>query len=62
MTYTVMLGTMNPREVKAFALQKQGADEYAETLDRAEAAGWFDVELYDSAEEAAAHRAAGFPE
>lgn len=49
-------------DVKAYALQKQGRDEYEAELDRAHAAGWFDEELYDSLEEAIAHRAAGYPE
>lgn len=54
-------GLTNPAEVKAYALQRQGDDEYQHTLDRAHAAGWFDEELYDSLEEALAHRAAGYP-
>ena len=56
------VGQTAPVAVKAYALQKQGADEYQATLDRAHASGWFDVELYDSLEEALAHRAAGYPE
>jgi hypothetical protein len=49
-------------DVKAYALQKQGHDEYQGELDRAHAAGWYDTELYDSLEEALAHRAAGYPD
>lgn len=48
--------------VKAFALQRHGADEHRAEREAAHAAGWFDTELYDSAEEAAAHAAAGYPE
>jgi hypothetical protein len=55
-------GLVASAEVKAYALQRQGHDEYEAELDRAHAAGWFDTELYDSLEEAIAHRAAGYPE
>lgn len=55
------LGITQPAEVKQFALQRQGRDEYEQILDRAHAAGWFDEELYDSLEEAIAHRKAGYP-
>lgn len=47
---------LDAADVKAFALQKQGSDEYEAELDRLEAAGWFDVELFDSLEESMAHR------
>lgn len=55
-------GLTSAAEVKQYGLQRQGNDERNASLDRAEAAGWFDTELYDSLEEAIAHRAAGFPE
>jgi len=55
-------GLRAARDVKAYAVAKQGEDEYQAELDRAHAAGWFDTELYDSLEEALAHRAAGYPE
>ncbi len=55
-------GITAPAAVKAFGLQRQGTDELNAERDRAEFAGWFDSELYDSAAEAAAHRAAGYPE
>jgi hypothetical protein len=48
--------------VRGHALERQGEDEYQHELDRAHAAGWFDTELYDSLEEALAHRAAGYPD
>ncbi len=49
-------------EVKAYGLMRQGDDARNVELDRAHAAGWFDTELYDTLEEALAHRAAGYPE
>lgn len=55
-------GLTDVSEVKAYGLMKQGDDAYSESLDRAHAAGWFDTELYDTLEEALAHRAAGYPE
>lgn len=55
-------GIVDSKGVKAYAVAKQGEDEYQRELDRAHAAGWFDTELYDSLEEALAHRAAGYPE
>lgn len=54
------LGIRGP-DVKAYALSKHSGDERERQLDRAHAAGWFDTELYDSLEEAVAHRAAGYP-
>lgn len=54
-------GIVDSKGVKAYAIAKQGADEYQRELDTAHAAGWFDSELYDSLEEALAHRAAGYP-
>ena len=56
------LGLTDATTVKAYGLGKQGADERSVQLDRAHAAGWFDTELYDSLEEALAHRAAGYPD
>lgn len=56
------LGMTDATDVKAYGLMKQGDDERSESLDRAHAAGWFDDELYDTLEEALAHRAAGYPE
>jgi len=55
-------GLSDAAQVKAYGIQKQGSDEHEAALDRAHAAGWFDEELYDSLEEALAHRAAGYPE
>lgn len=55
-------GLAASKEIKAYAIAKQGADAYQHELDRAHAAGWFDSELYDSLEEATAHRAAGYPD
>lgn len=55
-------GITDAAELKAYAIQKYGDDAYQETLDRAHAAGWYDTELYDSLEEALAHRAAGYPD
>lgn len=55
-------GMTSATDVKAAALGRQGFDELARERDRAHAAGWFDTELYDSLEEAVAHRAAGYPE
>jgi hypothetical protein len=49
-------------DVKVYALQRQGREQYEAELDRAHAAGWFDEKLYDSLEEAIAHRTAGYPE
>lgn len=43
-------------DVKSYAIQMQGADEYEAELDAALDAGWFDVELFDTIEEARAHR------
>lgn len=54
-------GIKSPVEVKAYGLLRQGSDELEQERDAAEAAGWFDVELYDTLEEAVAHRAAGYP-
>lgn len=54
-------GISDSTAVKAYALTKQGHDEIEESIDRAHAAGWFDTELYDSLEEAIAHRKAGYP-
>lgn len=54
-------GYVAPAVVKAYALQKQGNDVRETELDRAHAAGWFDEELYDTLEEAVAHRKAGYP-
>jgi hypothetical protein len=56
------MGMTDAAKVKAYGLMRQGGDEYNATLDRAHAAGWFDEELYDSLEEALAHRAAGYPD
>jgi len=49
-------GLSRPTEVKAYALQRQGHDQYEQDLDRAHAAGWFDDELFDSLAEAVAWR------
>lgn len=55
-------GMSDAFEVKAYGITKHGGDEHDAMLERAHAAGWFDEELYDSLEEALAHRAAGYPE
>jgi hypothetical protein len=55
-------GVRGATEIKAHALSRYSDDVRELELDAAHAAGWFDVELYDSLEEAVAHRAAGFPE
>ncbi len=57
-----MRGGTKSTVAKAYALSKQGGDEARRERKAATAAGWFDEELYDSAEEAAAHAAAGYPE
>lgn len=46
---------------KQYGLQGEGSIELELNRVRAEDAGWFDEELYDSAEEARAHRLAGYP-
>jgi hypothetical protein len=51
------IGITDAAEVKAHALTIQGWREADRELAEANAAGWFDDELYDSAEEAAAHAA-----
>lgn len=56
------LGFTDATTVKAYGLFKQGKDEHSAQLDRAHEAGWFDTELYDTLEEALAHRAAGYPD
>jgi hypothetical protein len=48
--------------MKQYALQGEGSIELEVARVRAEDAGWFDEELYDSAEEARAHRLAGYPD
>ncbi len=55
-------GLTDSAKVKAYAITKQGHDELDAEIDRAHAAGWYDTELYDSLEEAIAHRRAGYPE
>jgi hypothetical protein len=50
------MGVTDPAEVKEVGLISQGFDEIDRDRVRAEDAGWFDVELYDSVEEARAHR------
>lgn len=49
-------------DVKAYGLTKQGHIEIDRDRVRAEDAGWYDEELYDSVEEARAHRLAGYPD
>lgn len=51
------LGAKGSTEVKACALGMLGREQMRRDRDRATAAGWFDVELYDSADEAARHHA-----
>jgi hypothetical protein len=48
--------------VKQAGLVMQGFQEIDAERIEAEDAGWFDVELYDSVEEARAHRLAGYPD
>jgi hypothetical protein len=55
-------GITDPSAIKAWGLQRQGRDELELERDLAERAGWFDVELYDSLEEAITDRRAGFPD
>jgi len=45
-------------EVKSFALRQQGSEEARAELRSARAAGWFDVELFESWEESNAAAAA----
>jgi len=52
------LGMTTSVDRKTYAIQRQGQDEYEAELDAALAAGWFDVELFDTIEEARAHREA----
>lgn len=47
-------------ETKEYGLARQGFAEIDADRIRAEDAGWFDEELYDSVEEARAHRLAGY--
>lgn len=47
---------------KQFGLQGEGHVEATRARARAEDAGWYDEELYDSAAEARAHRLAGYPD
>lgn len=47
---------------KEYALGKQGFIELDRDRIRAESAGWFDEELYDSVDEARAHRLSGYRE
>lgn len=56
------LGLTTPFDIKSYGLGKVSMDSIEESIDRAHAQGWFDEELYDSLEEAIAHRAAGYPE
>jgi hypothetical protein len=55
-------GLATSSERKAYAITKQGHGLIDADRVRAEDAGWFDEELYDSAEEARAHRLAGYPD
>ena len=48
-------------DMKEYAIKGEGFIELDRDRVRAEDAGWFDEELYDSAEEARAHRLAGYP-
>lgn len=50
------LGVTDPAAVKEAGLVMQGFAEIDRDRERAEAAGWFDVELFDSVEEARADR------
>jgi hypothetical protein len=52
---------LHGHRAKGYGLQKQGRMEMDRERERAEDAGWFDDELYDSAGEAQAHRLAGYP-
>ena len=51
-------GLTDAQDVKAYGLQSQGLDERDRDLERANDAGWYDDELFDSVEEARAHHAA----
>jgi hypothetical protein len=48
-------------DAKFYGIQGEGFIEMERDRIRAEDAGWFDEELYDSVEEARAHRLSGFP-
>jgi hypothetical protein len=49
-------------DAKEYGIKGEGMIEIDRDRIRAENAGWFDEELYDSVEEARAHRLAGYPE
>jgi hypothetical protein len=51
------LGVTDPQAVKSAGLIHQGLAERDAELERANDAGWYDVELFDSVEEARAHHA-----
>lgn len=51
-------GIGDAQDVKAYGLQSQGLDERDRDLERANDAGWFDEELFDTVDEARAHHAA----
>jgi hypothetical protein len=50
-------GERDAQAVKAYALQSEGLDERDREIVRANAAGWYDDELFDSVEEAVAFHA-----